>query len=92
MQNMENKILKQTFIKLQDKDFVVICYIDHLSFSRKEIEELQNGLSKKFPNNMVIILPNNYMDLTFAEREDTISLLKNLIEQLEKENNKNEEK
>ena len=89
---MENKILKQVFVKLQDKDFVVICYINPPSFSKKEIEELQNGLSKKFPNNIVIVLPDNYIDLTFAEREDTINLLKNLIEQLEKENNENEGK
>lgn len=89
---MENKILKQTFVKLQDKDFVVICYIDPLSFSKEEIEELQNGLSKKFQDNMVILLPDNYIELTFTEREDTIKLLQNLIEQLEKENSKNEEK
>lgn len=89
---MENKILKQTFIKLQDKDFVVICYIDPLSFSKEEIKELQNGLSKKFPDNIVILLPDNYIELTFAEREDTINLLQNLIEQLKKENSKNEEK
>jgi len=91
-QNMENKILKQTFIRLKDEDFVVICYIDQFSFSKEEIEELWAGLSKKFPNNMVIVLPDNYMDLTFAEREDTINLLKNLIKQLEEENNKNKEK
>lgn len=89
---MENKILKQTFIRLRDENFVVICYIDQSSFSKEEIKELWTELSKKFPNNMIIILPDNYMDLTFAEREDTISLLKNLIKQLEKENNKNEEK
>lgn len=89
---MENKILKQTFIRLRDENFVVICYIDQSSFSKEEIKELWAELSKKFPNNMIIILPDNYMDLTFAEREDTISLLKNLIKQLEKENNKNEEK
>lgn len=89
---MESKILKQTFVKLQDKDFVVICYIDPLSFSKEEIEELQNGLSKKFQDNMVILLPDNYIELTFSEREDTIKLLQNLIEQLEKENSKNEEK
>lgn len=89
---MENKILKQTFIRLRDENFVVICYIDQSSFSKEEIKKLWAELSKKFPNNMIIILPNNYMDLTFAEREDTISLLKNLIKQLEKENNKNEEK
>lgn len=88
---MENKILKQTFVKLQDKDFAVICYIDPLSFSKEEIKELQNGLSKKFSNNMVILLPDNYIELTFSEREDTIKLLQNLIEQLEKENSKNEE-
>lgn len=92
MQNMGNKILKQTFVRLKDKDFIVICYIDQFSFSKEEIEELQNGLSKKFPDNMVMVLPDNYMDLTFAEREDTINLLKNLIKQLEEENNKNEEK
>jgi len=91
-QNMENKILKQTFIRLKDENFVVICYIDQSSFSKEEIKELWTELSKKFPNNMIIILPDNYMDLTFTEREDTISLLKNLIKQLEKENNKNEEK
>lgn len=89
---MENKILKQTFIRLKDENFVVICYIDQSSFSKEEIKELWTELSKKFPNNMIIILPDNYMDLTFTEREDTISLLKNLIKQLEKENNKNEEK
>ena len=89
---MENKILKQTFIRLKDENFVVICYIDQSSFSKEEIKELWTELSKKFPNNMIIILPDNYMDLTFIEREDTISLLKNLIKQLEKENNKNEEK
>ena len=89
---MENKILKQTFIRLRDENFVVICYIDQSSFSKEEIKELWTELSKKFPNNMIIILPDNYMDLTFTEREDTISLLKNLIKQLEKENNKNEEK
>ena len=89
---MENKILKQTFIRLRDENFVVICYIDQSSFSKEEIKELWAELSKKFPNNMIIVLPDNYMDLTFAEREDTINLLKNLIEQLEKENSKNEEK
>ena len=89
---MENKILKQTFIRLRDENFVVICYIDQSSFSKEEIKELWAELSKKFPNNMIIVLPDNYMDLTFTEREDTISLLKNLIKQLEKENNKNEEK
>lgn len=89
---MENKFLKQTFIRLRDENFVVICYIDQSSFSKEEIKELWAELSKKFPNNMIIILPDNYMDLTFTEREDTISLLKNLIKQLEKENNKNEEK
>jgi GTPase SAR1 family protein len=89
---MENKILKQTFIRLRDENFIVICYIDQSSFSKEEIKELWTELSKKFPNNMIIILPDNYMDLTFTEREDTISLLKNLIKQLEKENDKNEEK
>lgn len=94
MQNIENKILKQTFIRLKDKDFVIICYIDinQFSFSEENIKQLMAELSKKFPNNMIIVLPNNYVDLTFSERRDTINLLRNLIEQLERENNKNEEK
>lgn len=94
MQNIENKILKQTFIRLKDEDFVIICYIDinQFSFLEENIKQLMAELSKKFPNNMIIVLPNNYIDLTFSERKDTINLLRNLIEQLERENNKNEEK
>ena len=92
MQNIENKILKQTFIKLKDEDFVIICYIDQFSFLEEDIEQLLAGLSKKFPNHKIIVLPNNYIDLTFTERKDAINLLRNLIEQLEAQNDKNEEK
>ena len=89
---MEIKILKQVIVKLKEEDFTIINYIDPFEFSGEEIKDFNEAISKEFPNKKIITLPNNYIEVTFSEREDTIRLLRNLIKQLEKENNKNEEK
>ena len=89
---MEIKILKQVIVKLKEEDFAIINYIDPFEFSGEEIKDFNETISKEFPNKKIITLPNNYIEVTFSEREDTIKLLRSLIKQLEKENSKNEEK
>lgn len=89
---MEIKVLKQVIVKLKDEDFVVVNYIDPFEFSSEEIKDINETIGKEFPNKKIITLPKDLIEMIFSEREDTIKLLRNLIEQLEEKNSKNEEK
>lgn len=89
---MDIKILRQETIKIQDKDISIICYIDPFELNANDIKELKEALVNKFSTENILVLPKDYIELSFQERKETISYLQSYIEQLRKENSENEQK